>query len=103
MDNPEYKYAVLSELLSYNNIELSNSEGYIGEIRNVPNDSEKFEVESERENSRNYEYRVNDKYMLVYDSTDLDAVMRYRSREMQQGRNSKDEQRAISSDSEMAR
>ena len=103
MDNPEYKYAVLSELLSYNNIELSNAEGYIGEIRNVPNDSEKFEIESERENSRNYEYRVNDKYMLVYDSTDLDAVMRYSSREMQQGGNSKEEQRAISSDSEMAR
>ena len=41
--------------------------------------------------------------MLVYDSTDLDAVMRYSSREMQQGRSSKDEQRAISSDSEMAR
>lgn len=101
MDDPKYRSAVLSELLSYNNIEFSNAGGYIGEIRNVPDGSNDFEIESERENSRNYEFRVNEKYMLTYDSADLDAVMRYRSRKMQRDRSSKDGQKSISSDSEM--
>lgn len=104
MDDPEYRFAVLSELLSHNNIELSNAGGYIGEIRNVPDNSEKFEIESEREYSRNYEYRVNEKYMLVYDSAELDAVMRYHNRVIQQGEIFENKQRTTSTkDSDITR
>lgn len=77
MQEFEYRYAVLEELLNQNNIQLSNAGGYIGRISKVPNNSKGFEVGSEKMNAGTYLYRINEKYMLDYDNTDLSAVMLY--------------------------
>ena len=82
MEDPEYIEAVFAELLSYNNIELSNVGGYIGKVVKVPKTTDEFEVQSEKEIAGNYCYRINDKYMLTYDSAELDAVMRHNIKEM---------------------
>lgn len=75
----EYCSAVLDELLSQNNIELSNSGGYIGTICDTRNDSKPLQVGEEREDGKygDYEYQVSENYKIVYDSQDLSAVMDY--------------------------
>lgn len=77
MEEPEYRKAVLNELLSYNNIKLSNCGGYIGKIeqapRNVMDNSESREVQD----SYGYSYRISDKYILHYDATELTAAINF--------------------------
>ena len=77
MEEPEYRKAVFNELLSYNNIKLSNCGGYIGKIeqapRNVMDNSESREVQD----SYGYSYRISDKYILHYDATELTAAINF--------------------------
>ena len=77
MEEPEYRKAVLNELLSYNNIKLSNCGGYIGKIeqapRNVMDNSESREVQD----TYGYSYRISDKYILHYDATELTAAINF--------------------------
>lgn len=69
----EYREIVLNELLSKNNIELSNANGYIGEIEE-DHDMD-FGEEDKKEGS--YKYKASPNYMLTYDSEDLSAVTTY--------------------------
>lgn len=85
----EYCSAVLEELLSENNIELSNSGHYIGSIYDTRNDSKPLQIGEEREDGKygDYEYQASEHYKIVYDSQDLSAVMDYESeRTKEEGR-----------------
>lgn len=77
----EYCSAVLDELLSENNIKLSESGHYIGSICDTKDDSKPLQVGDEREDGLygDYEYQISENYKLVYDSQNLSAVMDYES------------------------
>lgn len=76
-ENEEYRNAVLTELLSQNNIELSNTNGYVGEIVSTKHSSyQKLKVGEQREsNEKLYRYQASENYALVYNPVDLSAVM----------------------------
>ena len=75
MSEPEYRKAVLNELLSTNNINLSNCGGYIGEILESPKHDENELNYTERRTATNYQYRLSDKYILDYDATAVTAAI----------------------------
>lgn len=75
MDNPKYREAVLEELLSRNNIQLSKAGGYIGEIENVTIKDKDFTEGSERTISGDDYYRINQDYMLAYHAEAVTAAM----------------------------
>lgn len=75
MEEPEYKEAVLEELLSSNNIQLSNGKGYVGEIEPVQCNVKKLEIGQEEKETGSYTYRINDKYSLTYNNDALTAVI----------------------------
>lgn len=74
MDNPEYREAVLEELLSEKNIELSNAGGYVGDIEEVTIKDTDFKKGSEKIVAGDYFYRVSPKYMLAYHSEKIAAA-----------------------------
>lgn len=75
-ENDEYRNVVLSELLSQNNVELSNTKGYVGEIVSTKNHSIKLKVGEQRQNDEKfYRYQASENYALVYDPIDLSAVV----------------------------
>lgn len=74
--NKEYQMAVLDELLSKNNITLSNSNGYIGKIEQN-NSPDKDKAEKEKKTKYDYTYTINDDYQLAYDATAASAVAIY--------------------------
>lgn len=90
-ENSDYRDAVLGELLSKNNIELSNTNGYIGEIVSTKNSHIQLKVGEQRENAEKfYRYQVSQKYALVYDPQDLSAVVYHaRSQELNVPSNAK--------------
>lgn len=74
--NKEYRDAVLNELLSENNIELSNVHGYIGSIVNTSGSNQPLSVGEESKNIYGfYKYQVSPKYALEFDTQDLSAVV----------------------------
>ena len=75
MDDVQYRDAVLEELLSDDNILLSNCNGYIGEIELDP--KEKEPEEQQLETSTRFKYRIDNKYIISYNSTPLTAVIEY--------------------------
>lgn len=75
MSDPNYKNLVLDELLSYDNISGAKCGGYIGEIVLQPAKSETDLPHLERQGSYGYVYRLNSKYILHYDPTDVSASM----------------------------
>ena len=75
MDNPNYKKAVLEELFSHENIHKSNVGIYIGQIvKRKPTDNNDL-VNTEKQTTNEYTYRVSSEYVLEYDSTELSAVI----------------------------
>lgn len=77
LDNEKYKAAVLNELLSEENIQLSNAAGYIGTIEDSDVSLEKGEEEKE---VFRYAYKIDDTYSIVYDAEDLSAVGIYKQK-----------------------
>lgn len=77
MDNPDYRSAVLEELLSERNITLSKANGYVGEIEQTQSTMRGKNAESESMISDMYFYKINDKYSLKYEPADLSAVILY--------------------------
>lgn len=75
MENPEYREAVLGELLSKNNIELSKTGGYIGEIEEASKEDKRDRIGSEKVVAGDYYYKVSPNYMLTYHSAEMAAVM----------------------------
>lgn len=74
MENEDYKDAVLNELLSEKNITLSNCAGYIGEIEQPKCQGDSRDnVGSQNSKAGIYQYRINQKYILTYNSTDVSA------------------------------
>lgn len=75
MDNSKYREAVLDELLSDDNIKKSNAGSYLGKIERRRK-ADAYDVpHSERQSVNEYSYRIDDEYVLVYDATELSAVI----------------------------
>ena len=77
MEEPEYRKAVFNELLSYNNIKLSNCGGYIGKIEQAPRNFMDNSESREVQDSYGYSYRISDKYILHYDATEVTAAINF--------------------------
>lgn len=91
MENPEYREAVLQELLSDNNMTLANAGGYIGEIVKTPKELEGVKIGEETTTKVNsYYYKIGNEYSLEYNPTDLSAVMLH---DREQKRKEKEEQK----------
>lgn len=73
-DIPKYRQAVINELLSKKNIELSNSSGYVGEIiktKNIPGELRVAECPNEQY------YCCNTEYALYFDRELLSVVYEF--------------------------
>lgn len=84
-DDPDYREAVLYYLLDENNMSKTNCGGYIGSIQTV-----------EEGKSLADTVRANDKFSLVFDSTDATAVVKLKKMEKEkheQDKNNEDEGR----------
>ena len=75
MDEPEYRNAVLDELLSDNNISLSNSGGYVGEIMLAPRKGKEDMLYTEKQKDGRYTYRVSENYVLTYEEEAVTAAI----------------------------
>ena len=76
--DPRYANAVFREILSKNNIELSNSSGYIGEIVKSEEAPKKLEVEQEWDSEGDfYQYQISPQYALIYNPEHLSVVIDY--------------------------
>ena len=76
MDDEKYRNAVIRELLSRRNIDLSQTKGYVGEIVETPINLKKEKPGKEiNVGNSSYLYKINDKYSLLYDAAKLSAVM----------------------------
>ena len=73
LDDEEYRKLVFSDLLNKDNIQNSNCGGYIGEI--VKSKEDECDRIKEEQTSDGYEYRINENYVLQYDSTAASAAM----------------------------
>lgn len=89
MDNLEYRETVFNELLGDNNIMLSNTGGYIGEIINLPIELKNERVGTEKTvGGDTYFYKINENYALKYDGKDISAVMIFeQGKQIQSGSN----------------
>lgn len=75
--NRDYRQAVLRELLSKNNLELSNAGGYIGVIDdpNTHYDTEINVGDQIDDGFGTYRYRVSEKHHLIFETEPLTATM----------------------------
>lgn len=74
LDDPSYRDAVANTLLSTNNIELSQADGYVGEIHSQST----LDVGKEEFVDGFYTYQVSPRYALVYDGEKIEAVKAYK-------------------------
>ena len=77
MQDDDYREAILNELLSANNIALSNCRGYIGKIENRAGEDKQDMDCKEKRDLHSYSYRINARNVLVFDSEDVSAVIDY--------------------------
>jgi len=90
MSNPQYREAVLQELLGTNNILLSNANGYIGQIVQTPIEMKGACTKKEGMLVDRYYYKINEQYALMYDPRHLSGVIWHeRYKEIQKGENIK--------------
>lgn len=75
-DNDEYREVVLSELLSENNIKLSNANGYLGVIAR----DRSMDVGAEERSRTRYKYKASPNYMLLGETDEMSAVKDYEQR-----------------------
>lgn len=76
-DSDEYREIVLSELLSENNIKLSNANGYLGVIT----EDHSMDVGEEEKSRIRYKYKASPNYMLLGETDEMSAVKDYEQRE----------------------
>lgn len=76
-NNDEYKEMVLNELLSENNIRLSNANGYLGVIT----EDHSMDVGEEQKSRIRYKYKASPNYMLLGETDEMSAVKDYEQRE----------------------
>lgn len=70
LDDEEYSSAIVNELLSENNIQLSGTGGYIGTIVDENN-----KLGLQTEDGSHYRYQVSKHHALEFDGEDLSAVI----------------------------
>ena len=76
LDDDKYKEAIITELFSRKNIDLSNAAGYVGEVVETPEELKKESCGAEKViGGSMYFYKIYDKYSLMYGAADLSAVM----------------------------
>ena len=76
-DDFEYQKVILQELLSENNIEFSNANGYIGQVRNTSQSSQQLQVGEELDGDYYYRYQISPKYSLEYNGERIEAIRTY--------------------------
>lgn len=75
--NPEYRQIILGTLLSNNNLEFSNANGYIGKIQNTSDSQTQLNVGEEIYGDDYYRYQVSPKYSLEYNGERIEAIKTY--------------------------
>lgn len=95
MDNLKYRKAVLNELLSDENIHNAKVGPYIGRISKEKKHDPHDLPHTEKQNANGYYYRIDDEYILEYDSTELTAVIEavrnnYNRKKMSKGTRSRE-------------
>lgn len=75
-ENIEYAESVMVGLLSDNNVELSNANGYVGELQNI-SESKRLQLGEELDDSGHYMCRISDNYSLDYLGDRIEALRKY--------------------------
>lgn len=85
-EDENYRKAVIENLLSDNNIEFSNANGYIGKINNTTESQKQLNVGEEIDDTSYYRYQISPEYALEYDGERIEAIKTYnRQQERQKG------------------
>ena len=82
LEEKDYYYAVVGEILSSNNIDLSFADGYIGELSGTQGsplkiDEEYFDKDPLKDKVYGYTYRISKNWALVYDCERIEAIRAY--------------------------
>lgn len=82
LEEKEYYYAVVGELLSNNNIDLSFADSYVGEISGTDGsplkiEQEYFDKDPQKDKVYGYTYRISKNFALVYDGEKIEAIRAY--------------------------
>lgn len=89
----EYRQIVVDELLSQNNIELSNAGGYVGKVIDTPEPLKGLEPDKEKKEKFSngfYRYQYNKHMALEFDSQELSAVKIFSRIKAQQAKKAKE-------------
>ena len=82
-EDAEYCNVVVQELLSENNIDFSNADGYIGEISDTTGASEQLRVGEQKDIPGFYRYQISSTYALEYNGERIEAIRAYKQQENQ--------------------
>jgi len=82
LEEKDYYYAVVGEILSSNNIELSFADGYIGEHSGTEGSplkigEEYFDKDPHKDKVYGYTYRISRGSSIVYDGEKIEAIRAY--------------------------
>ena len=99
LENKEYSNALVNTVLSQNNIELSKTGGYIGDLSCTTNSTTKLNpgeeyIQEDEQNGKKkmcyYRYQITPKYALEFIDDRVEAVMAYNEQQTQE-KNKKDD------------
>lgn len=77
-EDANYRKAVMENLLSDNNIEFSNANGYIGKINNTTQSQKQLNVGEEIDDAAYYRYQISPQYALEFDGERIEAIRTYK-------------------------
>lgn len=76
-EDKNYRRAVIENLLTDNNIEFSNANGYIGKINNTTQSPKQLNVGEQIDDASYYRYQISAEYSLEYDGERIEAIRAY--------------------------
>lgn len=96
LDEKEYYYAVIGEILSNNNIDLSFADGYIGELYGTEGSpleigQEYFDKDPQKDKVYGYTYRISKNWSMVYDGEKIEAIRAYNQEQAKKKENPQEE------------
>ncbi len=91
-EDANYQNAVVENLLSDNNLEFANANGYIGQVHDTSHSQRQLNVGEEIDEASYYRYQISPKYALEYNGERIEAIRTYNRQQekMQERKNNGD-------------
>lgn len=90
-ENEKYRNAVIENLLSDNNLEFSNANGYIGKINATSQSETQLNIGEQIDDEGYYRYQISSEYALEYDGEKIEAIRAYSKQQEKVEKNKTDD------------